>query len=72
MPYVAHIYDMKGVELRVPKVIKRRKPSGTPELLFPKQLFDTIWGTEDSIPVEIVFESDHRIIIERKNSGGAN
>jgi hypothetical protein len=71
MPYLAHICGM-SVELRASKVIKRRKPSGTPELLFPKQLFDAVWGTEEAIPVEIVFESGSRIIIKRKNYGGDN
>jgi len=62
---------MKGVEVKVPKYIKRRKPSGTPEILLPKQIFDAIWGTEDKIPVNIVFESENRIVIERKDSGGS-
>ena len=57
---------MSGVIPKINKEIKRRKPSGTPEILFPKQLFDSIWGTDERIPVVIVFESPYRIIIERK------
>ena len=72
MPYIAHICDMSSVEVKVQKLIKRRKPSKTPEILFPKQLFDTVWGTDDEIPVEIIFESADTIIIKRKDSGGDN
>ena len=61
MSYIAHINAMIVVE----KEIIRRKGSGTPEVLFPKQIFDAIWGREERIPVKIVFESENRIVIER-------
>jgi len=56
--------------IEVEKEIVRRRPSNTPEILFPKQIFDAVWGLDDRIPVRIVFESPDKIVIERKNGGG--
>lgn len=56
MLYIAHICDMSSVILKINKEIKRRKPSITPKILFPRQLFDSIWSTDERIPVVIVFE----------------
>jgi len=52
--------------LEVEKEVVRKSGTGTPEILFPKQIFDSAWGKDDRIPVRIVFVNENEIRILRK------
>lgn len=61
------LYYLYNDMIEVEKEIKLKKPNNQPEILFPKQLFEAVWGeAKEEIPVRIVFVSPDEIRILRK------